>query len=158
MARALPGIVLGVGLGAFLDGIVLHQLLQWHHLVSSVETDETVAGLETNTFWDGVFHLAAWLVTVVGVVLVLRAWRSERAAWPPARLLGLALTGWGLFNVADQLLFHLPGAHQIREGENYQLYDWGFFALGVLLIAVGAALARRGGATSRGVPRARGRA
>jgi hypothetical protein len=27
-----PGILLGLGLGGFVDGIVLHQILQWHHI------------------------------------------------------------------------------------------------------------------------------
>src|SRR5215212_10407320 len=27
-----PGVVLGLGLGGFVDGIVLHQVLQWHHM------------------------------------------------------------------------------------------------------------------------------
>jgi uncharacterized membrane protein len=30
-----PAIVLGIGLGGFLDGIVLHQILQWHHMLTS---------------------------------------------------------------------------------------------------------------------------
>ena len=40
------GILLGLGLGGFFDGIVLHQLLQWHHMVSNVESfsPDTVAG------------------------------------------------------------------------------------------------------------------
>jgi Predicted membrane protein (DUF2243) len=29
-----PGILLGVGLGGFVDGIVLHQILQWHHMLT----------------------------------------------------------------------------------------------------------------------------
>jgi hypothetical protein len=47
----LPGLFLGIGLGGFVDGIVLHQILQWHHMLTS-EGDypkTTVAGLETNT-------------------------------------------------------------------------------------------------------------
>ena len=62
---ALPGIVLGAGLGGFVDGILLHQILQWHHLLTSTNTDNigvpyypatTVHGLEINTLWDGIFH------------------------------------------------------------------------------------------------------
>jgi len=26
---ALPGVLIGIGLGGFVDGIVLHQVLQW---------------------------------------------------------------------------------------------------------------------------------
>ena len=29
------GIFFGLGLGGFFDGIVLHQLLQWHHMITS---------------------------------------------------------------------------------------------------------------------------
>ena len=29
------GIFLGLGLGGFFDGIVLHQILQWHHMATS---------------------------------------------------------------------------------------------------------------------------
>lgn len=28
---AAAGILFGLGLGGFFDGIVLHQILQWHH-------------------------------------------------------------------------------------------------------------------------------
>ena len=62
----MPGILLGMGLGGFVDGIVLHQILQWHHMLTSAggHPASTVAGLETNTLWDGLFHAATWLATV----------------------------------------------------------------------------------------------
>ena len=131
-------LLLGAGVGALLDGFVLHQLLQWHHLLSSRTSDETLAGLEENTLADGIFHTASLAVLVLGLVLLLGR-RIE-----PRPLVGLALAGWGVFNVVDQLVFHLAlGAHHIREGvENYQIYDWGFFAVGVVLIAAGASLVR----------------
>jgi Predicted membrane protein (DUF2243) len=55
------GILLGVGFGGFFDGIVLHQILQWHHLLTSTgdHPATTVAGLEDNTLADGFFHLFA---------------------------------------------------------------------------------------------------
>ena len=138
---ALPGIVLGFGLGMFLDGIVLHQLLQWHHLVSELEPAGDLRGLEANTFWDGVFHASSWVVTLVGVLLVVRRGTGRD---PLPRLLGLLLVGWGAFNVVDQVVFHLAlEAHHIREGPDAQLYDWGYTALGVLLVVAGARLARR---------------
>jgi Predicted membrane protein (DUF2243) len=31
---ASAGILLDLGLGGFFDGIVLHQILQWHHMVT----------------------------------------------------------------------------------------------------------------------------
>jgi hypothetical protein len=44
----IGGILLGIGLGEFFDGIVLHQILQWHHMVSHVDDypTTTIAGLE----------------------------------------------------------------------------------------------------------------
>ena len=140
MARDRLGyLTLGVGVGALADGFVLHQLLQWHHLVSSKTTDETVRGLEENTLADGIFHSASLAVLLVGLLLLAGRRLDGRA------LLGLGLVGWGLFNVVDQLVFHLAiGAHHIREGvDNYELYDWGFFALGLVLVAAGSAIARR---------------
>lgn len=31
----LPSLLLGIGFGGFIDGIVLHQILQWHHMLSA---------------------------------------------------------------------------------------------------------------------------
>ena len=52
------GLLYGIGFGGFVDGIVLHQILQWHHMVSSVDGRDpgTLAGLEANTVADGFFH------------------------------------------------------------------------------------------------------
>jgi uncharacterized membrane protein len=51
------GILLGLGMGGFFDGIVLHQLLQWHHMLTSAGYPaDSVPNLEVNTFWDGLFH------------------------------------------------------------------------------------------------------
>jgi uncharacterized membrane protein len=69
-----PGLLLGVGLGAFVDGIVLHQLLRWHHLLSS----RPHVSLSANLIADGVFHAGAWLAVLVGVLWLWR--RSRRTA------------------------------------------------------------------------------
>ncbi len=39
----LPATILGVGLGGFVDGIVLHQVLQWHHMLSSTGSDRSAS-------------------------------------------------------------------------------------------------------------------
>jgi uncharacterized membrane protein len=136
------GIVLGCGLGMFVDGIVLHQILQWHHLVAEYESTGDVPGLEENTFWDGIFHASAWLVTLIGAVLLWRS-RGERTRLPGRAFAGLMLIGWGLFHVVDQFVFHLAlGAHHIRQVDDYQVYDWSFFAIGLAFVATGWALTR----------------
>jgi uncharacterized membrane protein len=136
------GLVLGFGLGMFIDGIVLHQILQWHHLVVEYEAADSVSGLEENTLWDGVFHLSAWIVTLAGAVLLWRS-RSVPARLPARAFAGLLLIGWGAFHAVDQFVFHLAlEAHHIRDVENYAVYDWSFFGLGVAFVSVGWVLVR----------------
>jgi uncharacterized membrane protein len=131
-------IVIGLGLGALVDGFVLHQLLQWHHLWSRKTTDETLVGLEENTLADGIFHMAFLLVLLVGIGLIV----GRRLQTRP--LIGLALTGWGLFHVIDQFVFHLAlGAHHIRmDVDNPEVYDWAFAGIGVVLMLAGWVVAR----------------
>jgi uncharacterized membrane protein len=139
--------VLGLGLGGFIDGIVLHQVLQWHHLLTGDnggEPMDTVAGLEANTLADGFFHLATWVLVALGTLLTVRAWQSGELA-PPWRLhLGMLLAGWGVFNVVEGLIDHqLLGIHHVRDDLGGPLgWDLGFLGLGVLLIAAGVALSR----------------
>ena len=77
----------GLGLGGFVDGIILHQVLQWHHMISDVEKypTTTVAGLQVNTLADGFFHLATWFLVLAGSITALHAWREGRVApsWLP---------------------------------------------------------------------------
>jgi hypothetical protein len=50
-----PAFIMGLGLGGFIDGIVLHQILRWHHMLTGDnggEPMDTLAGLETNTLID----------------------------------------------------------------------------------------------------------
>src|SRR5918995_1174766 len=70
-----PGLLMGVGVGGFVDGIVLHQMLQWHHMLTGHGDypPTTVAGLEVNTLWDGIFHAGTWVSTAVGVFLLWKA-------------------------------------------------------------------------------------
>lgn len=145
---ATPAVLLGIGLGAFVDGIVLHQLLQWHHMLSDTEGNpvDTVAGLEANTLADGVFHAGAWIVTVVGALLALREWRRGTLS-PSWRVhLGGLLTGWGLFNVLEAAInHHIAGVHHVRDDLGGPLsWDLGWLAGSVVLFAAGLVLARRG--------------
>ena len=156
-ARSAPrpvaaAVLLGLGLGGFVDGIVLHQILQWHHMISSTErgSTSTVAGLEANTLADGLFHAATWLLTAAGVWLL---WRnvSRRGTTLDRELLGWLVFGWGVFNVLDEVLFHaLLDLHHIREGDDELAYDMAFLALAVAQLVVGWLLLRSGRAGSTG--------
>lgn len=142
-----PSFVLGLGLGGFIDGIVLHQLLQWHHMLtgdSGGEPMDTVAGLEANTLVDGLFHMATWVLVAVATVLLLNAWRRGELAPPWRAHVGLLLAGWGVFNLVEGLIDHqLLGIHHVRDDLGAPLgWDLGFLAFGALLVVAGLGLAR----------------
>src|ERR671916_2338280 len=139
-----PGLLLGLGLGGFIDGIVLHQILQWHHMLTGEgggEPMDTVAGLEANTLVDGFFHLATWLLVVLGITLAVRAWQHGWFAPPWRTHVGLLLAGWGVFNLVEGTVDHLLlGIHHARDDLGGPLgWDLGFLAFGVALLIGGAA-------------------
>ena len=148
----LPGILYGIGLGGFVDGIVLHQLFQWHHMVSDVHEypPTTLAGLEVNTLADGLFHAATWVFVVAASLATLQSWRQGRFAPSYSFHFGGVLAGWGLFNLVEGIVDHqLLGIHHVRDDLGGPLsWDLGFLALGVVLIVVGM-LMQRAGARSR---------
>ncbi len=101
------GIFLGLGLGGFFDGIVLHQLLQWHHLVTSAGyPPDTVENLKVNTFWDGLFHTLKYVFVVTGLAILWRNVRRGRVRWPSRLLLGSILMGFGLVNLIEGTISH----------------------------------------------------
>ncbi|MFF5955819.1 DUF2243 domain-containing protein [Streptomyces luteogriseus] len=159
----LPGIVLGVGMGGFADGILLHQLLQWHHMLSSTNQDRigvryynphTVSGLEMNTLWDGVFHTVCWLAVLLGLaVLYTRVTHDRHRVWTSRVLWGWMLVGWGLFNLVEGVLdHHILGIHHVHAGEGRLWWDIGFLVLGALLVTGGHLLQRGGRFFCPGAP------
>jgi uncharacterized membrane protein len=132
---------MGVGLGGFLDGIVLHQVLQWHHLLTGTADHprDTIPGLEANTLADGLFHLATWLFVVAGIATTVAAWQRGRLAPPWRAHVGLLLLGWGAFNVVEGVIDHqILGIHHVRDDLGGPIgCDLGFLVFGLALIALG---------------------
>ena len=144
-----PGFVMGIGLGGFADGIVLHQILQWHHMLTGDHGGrpmDTVAGLEANTLVDGFFHLATWLFVVAATLMTVRAWQRGELAPPWRGHLGMMLAGWGAFNLVEGVVDHqILGIHHVRDDLGAPLeWDLAFLGFGAALVAVGLALARSG--------------
>lgn len=138
------GLLLGLGLGGFVDGILLHQILQWHNMLSSWVPPLTLVEMKYNMIWDGLFHALTWLCTVAGIALLFRAGR-HRGAWSGHRLLGSMLGGWGLFNLIEGLLDHqIFGLHHVHPGAHQLAWDIGFLLSGAALIAAGLALEQPG--------------
>jgi uncharacterized membrane protein len=137
------GVALGIGLGGFLDGIVFHQILQLHHMFSARFAPTTVAHLEFNMLWDGVFHAFTWAMTVFGVVCLFRAARQPEVPWCGRTLLGASLVGWGAFNLVEGAVdHHALELHHVVERLGLSVWDWAFLASGLLLIGAGMALLR----------------
>lgn len=137
------GLVLGIGLGGFADGIVLHQILQWHNMLSSRVPPVDLVSMKYNMVWDGTFHAAVWLFTLVGVGLLFRAARRTDVAWSGRVLGGAMLAGWGLFNVVEGVIDHqILGVHHVHPGAGELAWDLGFLAGSLVLIGVGAMLVR----------------
>lgn len=147
MGRALrslgwAGGLLGFALGGFFDGILLHQVLQWHHLLSNVNA---VQDLRLQLMADGLFH--AWMY-VIAVIALAKLWRARAAAAQAGaahRLWGTALLGFGAWHVLDAVLSHwVTGIHRIKVDSPMPLaWDllW-FFAFGLLPAAIGWRLLR----------------
>lgn len=135
----LPGIVLGIGLGGFFDGIFLHQVFQWHHMFSSVYPVDTVSGLRINTLGDGLFHTVTWIAVLVGLgILYSRVTHARRQVWGSRVLWGWILVGWGVFNLVEGLIDHeILRVHHVRYGPHMVAWDMGFLAFGAVLILGG---------------------
>lgn len=138
------GLAIGVGLGGFVDGILLHQILQWHNMLSSWVPPLTLVEMKLNMIWDGLFHAVTWIFTLVGIALLFRAARY-REAWSARRLFGSMLGGWGLFNLIEGLLDHqLFGIHHVHPGAHQVAWDVGFLISGIALVAVALAIEQPG--------------
>jgi uncharacterized membrane protein len=140
---AAPGVLLGIGVGGILDGVVLHQLLQWHHLLTATgdHPATTVAGLEANTLADGTFHLVATAFLVAGIAMLwTRTRRPLQASW--RSIVGYAAVGWGAFNLVEGLIsHHLLELHHVREVSEPLPYDLAFLTFGAALVVGGWLLA-----------------
>ena len=148
------GIFFGLGLGGFFDGIVLHQILQWHHMVtSSGYPPDTVHNLKVNTLWDGVFHASTYVFVIIGLMLLWRQGRRTHLWWSGKLLVGTILLGFGAFNLVEGMVdHHLLGIHHVNETvarEQWIYWDVGFLVWGAVMVVIGWMLLRRGKLESR---------
>jgi len=129
------GVLGGVGLAAFLDEVVFHQLLHWHHFYDRGTPDAALVS-------DGLFHAAGWIAVVAS--LFTYADLQRRGETVRRRLVGGVLCGWGGFQLYDGLVQHkLLGLHQIRYGVDLVGYDLTWNLAGGAALVVGLLLVRR---------------
>ena len=135
------GTLAGIGLVAFIDETVFHQLLHWHHFY---DKSTLAVGLVS----DGLFHAGGFIAMVAGLFLLADAHR--RGGCVPKRWWGGLLLGAGGFQLYDGIVQHkLLGLHQIRYHVTIWPYDltWNLIAFimilaGVLLMKGQAGIAR----------------
>jgi uncharacterized membrane protein len=136
-------ILLGIGLGGFFDGIVLHQILQWHNMLSGVLPPESMEAMRRNMAADGMFHAMTWLATLAGVFALWSAFTHGGVLPRTSGFVGYLLLGWGWFNLIEGLVnHHVLGLHHVRDlPEHVPAYDWAFLLVGGIgFIALGMVL------------------
>ena len=136
------GILLGLGLGGFFDGIVLHQVLQWHHIATSAGyPPDSVENLKFNTLLDGLFHVLTYVFMVLGLTNLWRAARQRHRWWSSRLFVRTFLIGFGIFNLVEGLVDHqILGLHHVNETvprEQWIWWDLGFLAWGAVMLLGG---------------------
>ena len=132
------GYLLGFGLGGFFDGILLHQILQWHHLLSLV-TRAPFQDIRAQILADGLFHLLMYVIAFAGL---WKLWKGRHHLGGSADrlLLANAAIGFGAWHIVDGILSHwVLGIHRIRlDTEHVLLWDllW-FVVFGVAFVVLG---------------------
>jgi len=123
------GVVFGVGLAAFVDETVFHQLLHWHHFY---DRSTPAAGLVS----DGVFHAFGWFAVVAALFLLVDVGRRGVLRWQ--RWIGALLLGAGGFQLYDGVIQHkLMRLHQIRYHVDVVPYDIAWNVAAVVMIIIG---------------------
>lgn len=131
----ISGLLLGVGIAAFLDETVFHQLLHWHHFYDG---STPAVGLVS----DGIFHAFGWFATVGALFMLADLFRRHAVWW--TRWWGGILLGAGIFQLYDGTIQHkLMGLHQIRYDVDLLPYDLTWNILAALLIVLGFILVMR---------------
>lgn len=93
--------------------ILLHQVLQWHHLLSGIE--QARHDIRVLILWDGIFHVLMYIIAGVGFWLLWRARREWASKDADRRLFANALIGFGGWHILDSVLSHwILGIHRIR--------------------------------------------
>ncbi len=132
------GTFLGIGMGGFVDGILFHQILQLHAMVSAIVPKTSIPNIEINMFWDGMFHALTWVMTAIGIMLLWRAARRVDVPWLGKVFVGALFLGWGLFNLIEGIIdHHILNLHHVYEAQGQSKFDYLFLLSGVVFIVGG---------------------
>ncbi len=123
------GLLFGIGLIAFIDEAVFHQLLHWHHFYDRA----------TRSIGLCLRRAVSCLQLVCdGLVIVLAGRSSPAPCLAEKRWWGSVVLGAGLFQLYDGIIQHKwMRIHQIRYVENVLIYDLVWNLLAVIMIIAG---------------------
>jgi uncharacterized membrane protein len=145
------GVLLGIGMGGFADGILFHQILQLHNMLSAryprvgVDAATALVNSEINMFWDGMFHAFTWAATALGLASLWRAVLRRDVPRSTRTLVGSLALGWGMFNLVEGLIDHeILQLHHVVESGNHPLWDALFLASGGAFMLIGWVVIRAG--------------
>lgn len=129
------GALFGMGMAAFVDEAVFHQLLHWHHFYDK----------STTSMWlisDGLFHAFSWFATIGSLFMLAELRRRESFIFK--RWSGGSMLGSGGFQLYDGTIQHKwMRIHQIRYVDNVWIYDLIWNGIAIILIIIGVILIRK---------------
>ncbi|WP_245917872.1 DUF2243 domain-containing protein [Alteribacillus bidgolensis] len=132
--------LMGFGTLGALDGVIFHQLLQWHSVVMETSRQGQIIS-------DGLFHLAVTITLIAGGIVLWLGGKPTDISKGIRLLAGFFLIGGGIFNVVEGLInHHLLQIHRVKPGDpNALMYDVAFLACGIFLILIGYIIRRNTG-------------
>jgi len=129
------GLLFGIGMMAFVDEVIFHQLLQWHHFYD-------LSTPQVGIFADGLLNSFAWFAAIGG--LFLFADLRRRNAVLMQRWMAAIFIGAGGFQLFDGIIDHkLLRTHQIRYNVDLLPYDVAWNLFGAILLITGFVLMRK---------------
>ncbi len=131
-------LVLGIGFGGFVDGIVLHQILQIHEMLSNKIDATNYIGKSVNMFWDGIFHLFCFIVVFAGIILLWRLMKRSDVDRSGNLFAAGLIGGWGLFNLIEGTIDHqILKLHNVVEfATDHTIGNYGFLCVSVVMLIV----------------------
>ncbi|MBP1915797.1 DUF2243 domain-containing protein [Lederbergia galactosidilytica] len=121
----------GMGIIGMLDGIILHQIFQFHSVYMYTSRFNQIVS-------DGLFHLLVTLIVLIGGYLL---WVSDSKKLPKPKHLFWAsfLLGAGVFNLIEGIINHhiLQIHHVYYRTNNILLFDLLYDGLSIILISSG---------------------
>lgn len=134
--------VVGLGIGGFIDGIVLHQILQVHEMLSNKIPATEYIGKSINMFWDGIFHFFCMVVVLIGIILMWKLLYRKDVDRSGKLFGGGLLLGWGVFNIVEGIIDHqILKLHNVIElVADHDIANFAFLGVSVVMIIIGYAL------------------